>query len=221
METNTFAMTSLHQVLTMLIFILLATSTICSACTNSTISTSSTQTNKTNTTIPSNSMEITFRTYIKTSCNSTTYPSICYKSLSPYASKIEADPMKLCNASLSLALKAARSANSTISNILQRNNLTDIEKQVVQDCSDNVKYSMGQLQDSVDAMGHLDGFDKEFQISNIKTWMSAAITNDQTCSDGFDDMNGDATLRDKIRKIVLNAARMNSNALYFVNNLIY
>lgn len=99
--------------------------------------------------------------------------------------------------------------------------MTDIEKQVVKDCYDNVKQSMGQLQDSVDAMGHLDGIDKDFQISNIKTWMSAAITNDQTCSDGFDDMNGDATMRDKIRRIVLKAARMNSNALYFVNHLNY
>ncbi|OIW20432.1 hypothetical protein TanjilG_11131 [Lupinus angustifolius] len=129
--------------------------------------------------------------------------------------------MKLCNTSLSLALKATKRASSTISEILKMTNLTDIVKAVIKDCLDNVKTSMGQLQDSLAAMGQLDGIDKEFQISNIQTWMSSSITDDQTCSDELDEMNLDATIRDQIRKVVLNAAMVNSNALYFVNKLIY
>ncbi|KAF1891832.1 hypothetical protein Lal_00031642 [Lupinus albus] len=129
--------------------------------------------------------------------------------------------MKLCNTSLSLALKAAKRASSIVSKILKMTNLTDNAKVVVKDCLDNVQSSMGQLQDSLAAMGQLDGIDKQFQISNMQTWMSSSITNDQTCSDELDEMNLDATIRDEIRKVVLNAAMVNSNALYFVNNLIY
>ncbi|XP_019431048.1 PREDICTED: 21 kDa protein-like [Lupinus angustifolius] len=223
MENNNFAKPCSPHVITFILFTLLVTiPNITSACTNSTtISTNSTQKINENTPIPSNYSANTFRTYLETSCNSTTYPSICYKYLSPYASKIEADPMKLCNTSLSLALKATKRASSTISEILKMTNLTDIVKAVIKDCLDNVKTSMGQLQDSLAAMGQLDGIDKEFQISNIQTWMSSSITDDQTCSDELDEMNLDATIRDQIRKVVLNAAMVNSNALYFVNKLIY
>lgn len=219
------------QVLTIVAFILLAIPNIISACHNSTtIPTNSIQTNTDysattpsyygNTTIPSNYTQ-TFRDYIVTSCNATTYPSICYRSLSPYSTKIEANPLKLCNVSLFLALEATKSASSTISKILKSNNLTGIAEQVVEDCFGNVKDSIGELKDSLDAMSKLVGVDKEFQISNIKTWVSASITNDQTCSDGFDEMNVDSTLRDKIRKIVLDVARKTSNALYFINNNVY
>jgi pectinesterase inhibitor-like protein len=100
--------------------------------------------------------------------------------------------------------------------------LSSIGEEVVQDCFSNLEDSIEQLQDSLDAMINLDSdFDREFQISNIKTWVSSAITNDQTCYDGFDEMNVDSTLRDKIRSKVLNVARKTSNALYFINNNIY
>ncbi|CAL0302565.1 unnamed protein product [Lupinus luteus] len=222
MENNNFAKTCSSHVITFILFTLLVTiPNITSACTNSTTIANSTQKINENTPIHSNYSANTFTTYIKTSCNSTTYPSICYKYLSPYASKIEADPMKLCNTSLSLALKATQRASSITSHILKRANLTDIAKVVLKDCLDNVKTSMGQLQDSLAAMRQLDGIDKQFQISNIQTWMSSSITDDQTCSDELDEMNLDATIRDQIRKVVLKAAMVNSNALYFVNNLIY
>jgi len=227
MEANTFASFSFSHVLKFAILILLAVSSITSACEeNSTIPTNSTKTNFSYTSnAPSNSTNTNdFKTYIRNSCNSTTYPYICYKSLSPYASKIEADPLKLCNTSLSVALNAARDASSAISKLLNNddNKLSSIGEEVVQDCFGNVKDSIEQLQDSLDAMAHLDAdFDREFQISNIKTWVSSAITNDQTCYDGFDDMNVDSTLGDKIRRRVLNVARKTSNALYFINNNIY
>ncbi|KAL2335871.1 hypothetical protein Fmac_010317 [Flemingia macrophylla] len=222
-----------HQVLTIVAFIILAKSNISSSCDdNSTTRTSSTQITSTdststtpsyhvNTTIPSNYTQTTFRNYIVKSCNLSTYPSICYRSLSPYASKIEADPLRLCKVSLSLALAAANRASSSISKILSTKNLTGIAEQVVQDCLGNVKDSIGELKDSLDAMGHLDGVDRKFQISNIKTWVSASITNTQTCSDGFDEMNVDATLTNKIRRIVMDVARKTSNSLYFINNNVY
>ncbi|XP_014499957.1 pectinesterase inhibitor 4 [Vigna radiata var. radiata] len=204
------------QILTIVTFILVTSSS--SACENSTISTNFSQT-KINSS-PSTSTQ-SFKNYIKTSCNSTTYPSICYSSLSPYAAKIEADPTKLCSVSLSLAYKAAKSASSSISKILKKNNMTGIAEQVVQDCFGNVKDSIGELKDSLDSLAHMDGADRKFQISNIKTWVSASITNDQTCSDGFDEMNVDSTLTEKIRKLVLDVARKSSNALYFINNNLY
>ncbi|KAJ1426506.1 Pectinesterase inhibitor domain [Sesbania bispinosa] len=193
------------QALTILIFILLS---IAAACDD----------NSTNH-HPQNSTTQSYVNYIKNACRSTTYPSICYKSLYPYALKIEGDPLKLCNTSLSLALKAAYRASRTISKLLEDNNLAHTTELVVEDCFDNLKESIGELRDSLVAMQHLDS-DREFQMSNIKTWVSAAITDDQTCSDGFDNVM-DVNVRDKIRKNVFKVGKMTSNALYFINNLTY
>lgn len=225
MEANFFAKPFFHHVLKIVLFIFLTISITSSACddNSSTIPTNSTKTidsNNTSNFAYTNPTQ-TYITYIKNSCNLTTYPSICYQSLYPYALKVEADPLKLSNISLSIALDSARSASSTISKLLNSNeiNLTSIAEQVVQDCFGNVKDSIEQLQDSLDVLSHLDDeVDRDFQISNIKTWVSSAITNDQTCYDELDEMNVDPIVRDKIRKNILNVARKTSNALYFINN---
>ncbi|KAJ7949592.1 21 kDa protein [Quillaja saponaria] len=209
MEANTVTTNPVScHVLRVLVTLLFLLNTYRTLASNNTITTTTT-TNSTQ----------TYRTYIKTSCNSTTYPSICYKTLSPYASTIQTDSFKLCNISLSLALKATKSASSTISKQLKQNNLTSTEAQIVRDCIDEVKDSIDELLQSLDAMSHLEGEDKEFQIDNIKTWVSAAITDEDTCTDGFEEQNVSAEVKDKIRTCILDVARKTSNALYFINEL--
>ncbi|KAF7824893.1 pectinesterase inhibitor 4-like [Senna tora] len=155
----------------------------------------------------------TYKLFILNSCNSSTYPSICYQSLSPFASKIRSDPFTLCNVSLSLALKAAVKTRSVISDILN-SNLTATAT-VLRDCLENVEDSVEELKESLEEMAHLveekrndDEVDRAFRVSTIQTAVSAAITDDSTCSDGFDEENVDGGVREKIRKSVLNVERM-------------
>lgn len=41
-----------------------------------------------------------------------------------------------------------------------------------------------------------------FQLSNVQTWMSAALTNEDTCSDGFDDVE-DGPLKKEVCEMVV------------------
>ncbi|KAF5450687.1 hypothetical protein F2P56_031017 [Juglans regia] len=166
----------------------------------------------------------TYENYIITSCNSTTYPQLCYTSLSPYASKIKANPKKLCKTSLSLGLEAAQNASSIVSKqlIKQKGSLTNSETAVIKDCIVNIKNSIDELRESLDAMDKLSGWDKEFQMSNIKTWVSAALTDENTCLDGFEEgQEISEKVKNKVRKRILEVARLTSNALYLINNLNY
>ncbi|CAH8304282.1 unnamed protein product [Eruca vesicaria subsp. sativa] len=61
-----------------------------------------------------------YTTFVKTVCNSTTYPTICYNSLSSYSSTIKADPIKLCTTSLNVNLKYAKYATMVVSNLLKK-----------------------------------------------------------------------------------------------------
>jgi pectinesterase inhibitor-like protein len=162
----------------------------------------------------------TDRTYVKTACNSTTYPKICYNSLSPYASKIKGDPKKHCKTALSIALQAASNASTTVSNLQKQKTLTRYEAQVVKDCIENVKDSIDEIKQSLQAMDHLRGSDKEFQLSNIKTWVSAALTDENTRTDGFEKgQKVSAAVKNKIRNSILTVARLTSNSLALINKL--
>jgi pectinesterase inhibitor-like protein len=167
------------------------------------------------------SSQITYTQYIKTACNSTLYPQLCYKSLSPYASEIKGNPQELCKTALSIALQAARNASSTVSNLRQQKTLTPYESSVIKDCVVNIKDSIDELKQSLQAMDRLSGSDKEFQLSNIKTWVSAALTDENTCNDGLDEggQKISAAVKNKIRNSILIVARLTSNALALINNL--
>ncbi|KAF3433130.1 hypothetical protein FNV43_RR24232 [Rhamnella rubrinervis] len=168
----------------------------------------------------------TYKTYIKTACNSTTFPQDCYTSLSPYASKIKSNPQKLCIYALSQALRATKTTFSTVRKLNKTKGLSHFDKDVIQDCLDNINYAIDGLKDSLDTMNNLNETDTEFQLGNVKTWVSAAITDEDTCTDGFedDDQNASSSLKvmkQQIKKNIVVVARSTSNALALVNHLNY
>uniref|UniRef100_A0A5B7C6A5 Putative invertase/pectin methylesterase inhibitor family protein n=1 Tax=Davidia involucrata TaxID=16924 RepID=A0A5B7C6A5_DAVIN len=160
--------------------------------------------------------------FIKTSCNSTTYPSLCYKSLSSYASSVQTNPRKLCNAALTVTIEAMRNTSSIVSKLAGQNGITKTEADSIKDCVENIEDSIDELKQSLKAMGNLgSAADKEFQMANIKTWVSAAITDENTCTDGFAGRKVSATVKDNIRDSILGVAKLTSNALSLINHLTY
>lgn len=57
----------------------------------------------------------------------------------------------------------------------------------------------------------------QFQMSNVQTWMSAALTNEETCTDGFEDV-GDGDVKTDVRERVVKVKQVTSNALALVNS---
>ena len=56
-----------------------------------------------------------------------------------------------------------------------------------------------------------------FQLSNVQTWMSAALTNEDTCTDGFEDV-GECPVKDEVFDKVVIVKEYTSNALALVNS---
>ncbi|CAJ1934329.1 unnamed protein product [Sphenostylis stenocarpa] len=142
-----------------------------------------------------------YKKFIKDECNSTTYPTLCYNSLSPYASNIKRNRVTLTKLSIHVALKAAKSANSTLTK-LSKGKLTYGETSVIGDCRENMEDTLDLLQQSADGLAHLNGTstaEEKFQWDNIKTWMSASITDESTCTDEFDEIQVRPSLQKKIK----------------------
>ncbi|KAL2329371.1 hypothetical protein Fmac_022798 [Flemingia macrophylla] len=164
-----------------------------------------------------------YKKFIKDQCNSTPYPKLCYKFLSSYASTIKRNRVTLTKISIHVALKAAKAASRTLTNVSKSKGLTHGETSVIADCRENVGDSVDLLGQSADELAHLNGtsIDQKFQWDSIKTWMSAAITDLSTCTDEFDEIQVRPSLQSKIKTSVYNVSWLNSNALAFVNRLYY
>ncbi|KAJ7949595.1 21 kDa protein-like [Quillaja saponaria] len=162
-----------------------------------------------------------YKTYIKKACNTTTYSSLCYKSLSPYASTIKTNTLRLALLSLSLSLKEARNTSSMVSKLSKQKNLTHIEAEIFQDCKENIQDTIDELKDALDTLGHLSDSDSDAasQMEDITTWVSSAITDEGTCTDGFEGQKLSSTFKKKIRNAFLNVSRMTSNALSLITSL--
>ncbi|CAK7337064.1 unnamed protein product [Dovyalis caffra] len=163
----------------------------------------------------------TYTNYLKTACNSTLYPQLCFESLSSYTSTIETDDLKLCSAALTVTLDAASNTSSLVKSISKQRGLSKTEAGIVKDCIDEMRDSIDELNQSFKALGSLKGSDIEFQISSIRTWMSAAITDENTCTDGFDDRKISDEVMIEIRKSIANVAMLTSNSLALINKLPY
>ncbi|CAL5364231.1 unnamed protein product [Camellia sinensis] len=163
-----------------------------------------------------------YANFISTACNTTTYPSVCFKTFSRYAAVVQTNPWKLSNTALNITLKAAKSTSKLVSKLAQQNGYTPTDAAVMKDCIDNIGSSIDELKQSIQAMATVDSSsDKLFQMDSIKTWMSAAITDQTTCTDGFYGGEVSPSVKNRISKSILKFTRLTSISLSFINNLTY
>ncbi|XP_050377978.1 21 kDa protein [Argentina anserina] len=156
--------------------------------------------------------------YIKTSCSMTLYPALCYTSLSIYAEKIKTSPKVLAHTALNVSLAATKATSVVINRCSRLHGLKAIEAAATLDCVEEVSDALDELRESIDEFGHAVKGSRNFplQISDVQTWVSAALTDEDTCMDGFDKLNG--KVETVIRKEILKISRLTSNALALINN---
>ncbi|KAJ6934852.1 hypothetical protein NC651_009750 [Populus alba x Populus x berolinensis] len=86
------------------------------------------------------------------------------------------------------------------------------------DCVEEVGDAVYELQRSIEEMDHAGGSNFSMVMNDVETWVSAALTDDDTCMDGFDE----GAMKKKVKTTVISRhlrriARLTSNALALVN----
>ncbi|CAN1186030.1 Pectinesterase inhibitor 10 [Linum perenne] len=128
--------------------------------------------------------------FIKTSCNSTLYRKLCFRSLSPYASEIGSDPKLLALKSLNITLKVTKSASKLMKRIARIPGVTG----AAADCVEEVESAVDALSTSIGEFrgaspgGGGPGFCRV--IDDVETFVGAAETYEETCLDGFEEAAG-------------------------------
>ncbi|KAJ9147765.1 hypothetical protein P3X46_029888 [Hevea brasiliensis] len=159
--------------------------------------------------------------FIKSSCKATRYPDLCVQCLSVYARAIQKNEHHLALSALSVSLSRARSAAAFVTKLTKVRGIKPREYQAVKDCIENMGDSVDRLSQSIRELGHMGravGQDFVWHMSNVQTWVSAALTDESTCLDGFAGRPMDGNVKVAIKRRVTNVAEVTSNALALVNH---
>ncbi|XP_062030397.1 pectinesterase 3 [Rosa rugosa] len=144
---------------------------------------------------------------IKIVCNVTRYPESCFTSISSLNSSPKPDPESI----LKLSLQVSISELSHLSSVLKTMN----SDAAIRDCLDQVEDALSQLNDSVSAMVVGKAL-TEAKVKDVQTWISSAVTDQETCLDGLEEM-GSAGV-DDVKKKMKKSMDFTSNSLAIVAN---
>ncbi|AEE78274.1 putative protein [Arabidopsis thaliana] len=159
--------------------------------------------------------------FIQASCKATTYPTVCVNSLTGYANSIQTSPRRLAETALNVTVTQAQSTKVFVWRLGRFTSLKKREIQAVKDCIEEIHDAVDRLTMSIHEVkmcGSAKGRDQFwFHMSNAQTWTSAALTNANTCSDGFAGRVMDGRVKNSVRARILNLGRGTSNALALIN----
>lgn len=156
--------------------------------------------------------------FIRLSCKATLYPVLCFQSLSMYATKIQQNEHQLAEAALSVSLAKARFTKMFVSKLTKVSGIRTREFRAVKDCIENMGDTVYQLSRSMKEMSQIRGNqDFMWHMSNVQTWVSAALTYENTCFDGFSGNFMEGNVKAAVKRRVVTVAQVTSNALALVN----
>ncbi|CAI8600445.1 unnamed protein product [Vicia faba] len=157
--------------------------------------------------------------FIRNSCSSTTYPRLCYASLVKHADFIQTNRVLLTNTALNVTLASAKSTSAFMSTLSRSRGLKPREVAAMKDCVEVLSDSVDELRRSIGEMSHLRNSSFELTINDVQTWVSAALTDESTCTDGFQEINAQDNTQTLVRGKIVQVAQLTSNALALINKL--
>ncbi|KAA8539807.1 hypothetical protein F0562_026499 [Nyssa sinensis] len=153
--------------------------------------------------------------FIKASCSATTYPALCVQSLSMYATAIQKSPRQLAQTALSVSLDRAQTTKTFITKLTKFKGLKTREYEAIKDCLEEISDTVDRLSQSIRELKHTGkagGPDFQWRMSNVETWVSAALTDDSTCMDGFAGKALNGRIKTSVRARVTHVAQVTSPA---------
>ncbi|KAG6530773.1 21 kDa protein-like [Zingiber officinale] len=126
--------------------------------------------------------------FIRQSCDGTLYPSLCFTSLVGYASVVQQSDARLSQVASDFTSARVRSASRSLSGALASTGPVAGPRlrAALRDCSDLMSDAAewaGQAAEALRGVENLVGPEVTWRVSNALTWMSSALTDEDTCTD--------------------------------------
>ncbi|KAK4427450.1 Pectinesterase/pectinesterase inhibitor U1 [Sesamum alatum] len=159
------------------------------------------------------------------SCSSTLYPELCYSAIADSLSdnKKVTSKKDVIVLSLNVTISAVQRNYFAIEKLLsaEKSNLTKREKTALHDCLETIDETLDELHTAVK---DLEEYPLKKSIrehaDDLKTLLSSAITNQETCLDGFSYGKSDKHVREVlVGGQVLRVEKLCSNSLAMLTNM--
>ncbi|XP_068650639.1 putative pectinesterase/pectinesterase inhibitor 28 [Aristolochia californica] len=152
---------------------------------------------------------------IKAICQPTDYKETCESSLSGAAGNTT-DPKELIKMAFEVTLDEVKKVlnNSTLLKNAQSDPLT---KEALNNCEELMEYAIDDLKTSLGKLGAFDISKLDDAVEDVKIWLSAVVTYQETCLDGFE--GADSETGKKMKKLMEAASELTSNILAMVTEL--
>ena len=166
---------------------------------------------------------------LRSSCIHARYPSLCVQTLSTYTTP-STTPLNLAQAAVRVTLAHARALSAYL-NTLQSQlqaapSLGSNKRQrvAVSDCAVQISDSVDELTRTLNELQYLRATGTasfQWHMSNAQTWTSAALTDGDSCINGFRDGDdgSDGKVRLDVKRRVKAVAMLTSNALYLITRV--
>ncbi|KAI3727387.1 hypothetical protein L1987_67201 [Smallanthus sonchifolius] len=159
---------------------------------------------------------------VKSSCSSTFYPELCYSTITshPDATKKVKSQKDVIELAVNITKTAVEKNYFQIKKLSSRKGLTQREIMALHDCLEMVSETLEELQEVEKGLEEYHTKKALKQHANdLKTLMSSAITDQETCLDGFSHDDADKKVRKELEKGQERVEKMCSNALAMICNM--
>ncbi|PUZ39651.1 hypothetical protein GQ55_9G348100 [Panicum hallii var. hallii] len=179
--------------------------------------------------------------FLRARCGTTLYPPVCYDSLLPHASEFRTSYARLARVAADVAAAHLRALSTRVKDILHHepepaegSGGRPTETAALRDCASTISSAANLARQSSAELDRLDasqttttraaggGSSRQarWEVSNAKTWLSAAMTNEGTCADGLEEAGATASpTRKEVTAGVVSVKQFTSNALALVNGI--
>ncbi|KAJ8539343.1 hypothetical protein K7X08_013595 [Anisodus acutangulus] len=161
---------------------------------------------------------------LKSSCSTTFHQELCYSTIVnnlPNFSKKVTNQKDVIELSLNITTKAVQRNYYAVNKLIKtRKGLTQREEIALHDCLETIDETLDELHEAVeDLEKYPDEKSLRQHADDLKTLISAAITNQETCLDGFSHDEADKKVRKALLKGQKHVEKLCSNALAMIKNM--
>ncbi|KAF8388666.1 hypothetical protein HHK36_025346 [Tetracentron sinense] len=157
---------------------------------------------------------------IKAICSITLYPDSCFSSISSLQTSNKVDPEELFKLSLQVAIKELLKISSLPEKLIAKDVNDSRVEAALSDCESLFEDAVYQLNASILSMkvGQGEKLLTASKTGEIKTWLSTAITDQETCLDGLAELN--STLQKEVKTAMQNSTEFTSNSLAIITKVL-
>ncbi|KAG8488769.1 hypothetical protein CXB51_016766 [Gossypium anomalum] len=150
-------------------------------------------------------------------CDGTLYPELCVSTISVLPDLASKSLPELISATLNQTMHEVRLSSANITNIEKKlKSYNTLEEAAINDCLELFDNTMAELKVVRSGLGP-KGSSVSENYHDLQTFLSAAMTNQQTCLDGFARSSGN--VRSIIKKGLHNISHHVSNSLLMLNKV--